>query len=411
MRRRTRLLQLFVMCMAILGITLCSTGCKEKTEQKQTNDMEKMKIGVAVYNNEDQEVIAFRKYFEDYVAKCFEVDFLYSNDIASAQDELDFVKVAQNEGVKGIISFVSYDLAGTVKACEDAEMYYVMGSGTVSQEAFEQVEDNPCFLGVIGPNEKIEREAGSEMADYFAVKDQEKKNHYLIISGGGADGNVMHQYRTEAILNTLAGAYGIIYDSAVEKLAVTHEVLQIEQNGVSIAICPGYIRKEEISDKAARLLEEGDYSTILSVLPLTDFYDKIESARKEKGVKLQVGVIDCFTEANLDAVDRGNLQYVTGKYPAMVGPSFAVMYNAITGYGEDFRDNGEAFQLEQGFWTASDEESYRTMYGLATGIYENAYNHEDLCSIMKDYTPKADFESLKTMTEAYSLEAVKGRRG
>lgn len=411
MRRRTRLLQLFVMCMAILGITLCSTGCKEKTEQKQTNDMEKMKIGVAVYNNEDQEVIAFRKYFEDYVAKCFEVDFLYSNDIASAQDELDFVKVAQNEGVKGIISFVSYDLAGTVKACEDAEMYYVMGSGTVSQEAFEQVEDNPCFLGVIGPNEKIEREAGSEMADYFAVKDQEKKNHYLIISGGGADGNVMHQYRTEAILDKLAEDYGLTYGTEVKKMATSNEVIQVEENGVSIVVCPGYIRKEEVHDKAAKLLEEGSYRTILSVLPLTDFYEEIADVKKQQNSDMEVGVIDCFTEANLDAVNRGNLQYVTGKYPSIVGPSFAAMYNAISGYGEDFRDHGKAFQLEQGFWTASDGESYRIMYGLATGIYENAYDHEDLSSIMKGFTPKADFTALKSITEAYSLEAVRDRRG
>ncbi len=411
MRRKTRLPRLFVMCMAILGIILCGTGCGEKAEQKQPDGMEKMKIGVAVYNNEDQEVIAFRKYFEEYVAKCFEVDFLYSNDIASAQDELDFVKIAQNEGAKGIISFISYDLVGTVKACEDAGMYYVMGSGTVSQDAFEQVEDNPSFLGVIGPNEKIEREAGFKMADYFASQDSEKQNNYLIISGGGADGNVMHQYRTEAILDKLAEDYGFTYDAEVKKMAISDEVIQVKENGVSIAICPGYIRKEEVHDKAANLLEEGSYQTILSVLPLTDFYNEIADVKKQQNTDIEVGVIDCFTEANLEAVNGGNLQYVTGKYPSIVGPSFAAMYNAISGYGEDFRDHGKAFQLEQGFWTASDDESYRAMYGLATGIYANAYNHEDLSSIMKGFTPKADFTAFKLITEAYSLKAVKDRRG
>lgn len=377
-------------------------------QKEETADpMEKVKIGVAIYNEEDQEVMAFRRYYEDYISKCFEVEFIYSGNIVSAEDELDFVKAAKGAGASGIISFVSYDLPRTVAACAEEELYYMMGSGTVSDEAFEAVKSNSFFLGVIGPDESVEREAGKEMAEYFTAKDTEKQNHYLIISGGGCNGNVMHQYRTEAILEGLAETYGLTYETPVEELAVSSEAVQLEQNGVRIGICPGYLSQEAVVESAVNMVQSGEYNQILGVLPLTAIYDTIDQARDEQ--ELQVGVVDCFTERNMEEVERGNLQYVTGKYPSIIGPSFAAMFNAVTGYAEDFRDEGHAFRISQGFWKAENEESYREMYGLATGIYENAYDHEDLSGIMKAFNKDADFASLKAMTEAYRLEDIEKR--
>ena len=40
----------------------------------------------------------------------------------------------------------------------------------------------------------------------------------------------------------------------------------------------------------------------------------------------------------------------------------------------------------------------------------NAYNYEDLCSVMKVYDESASFEKLKTLTEAYTREEAESRR-
>lgn len=51
------------------------------------------------------------------------------------------------------------------------------------------------------------------------------------------------------------------------------------------------------------------------------------------------------------------------------------------------------------------------MYSLARSISVNAYNYEDLYSVIKSMTPEADFDSLKTLAESFSYEACMERRG
>ena len=56
----------------------------------------------------------------------------------------------------------------------------------------------------------------------------------------------------------------------------------------------------------------------------------------------------------------------------MAGPAFAVMVNAITGdVDANSADNGSV-RLYQGFWSASDKDTFNELYGYTQGIYENA---------------------------------------
>ena len=75
-----------------------------------------------------------------------------------------------------------------------------------------------------------------------------------------------------------------------------------------------------------------------------------------------------------------------------------------------FRENGRAFRLEQGFWTAESREEYDEMYSLARSVSVNAYNYEDLYGVIRSMTPDADFEDLKALAEGYSYEDCVERR-
>lgn len=48
----------------------------------------------------------------------------------------------------------------------------MLASGSVTEEDYESVADDPYFLGVIGPGNEIEHEAGAEMAEYFIHEKQ-----------------------------------------------------------------------------------------------------------------------------------------------------------------------------------------------------------------------------------------------
>lgn len=360
------------------------------------------KIGVAVYDVMDDEVIAFREYLTDYIRGCFpEVEFCYSYAIRSAEDEMEFLKDACAEGAEGILSFITYDLQAETEYCESQGIYYMLASGTVSDEEYESVADNPYFLGVVGPGSGIERQAGADMAEYFI--EEMEGDSYILFTGGAAIGNEMHRLRSVGALEVFAAHFGDL-GADIEALAATEEPVRLTPGGIRLTVYPGYTTREEVEKGATEELENGDYDFALSMFSM---YSMVDVLRKE-GVKQ--GVVDCYSMTNKNLFADGTLCYVAGKYSSTIGPSFAAMYNAITGHAEEFRENGRAFRMTQGYWVSKSEEEYNAQYALATGIYVNAYNYEDLGSVMKMYDETASFEKLKELTEAWTYEEAESRR-
>lgn len=77
---------------ALLACMIFSVaGCSAPKNETDDYSQQETVVGVAVYNTEDPEVLAFRNYFKNYLANCFHVSFLYSDSIRSAEDEQAFV--------------------------------------------------------------------------------------------------------------------------------------------------------------------------------------------------------------------------------------------------------------------------------------------------------------------------------
>lgn len=402
MRKNVFMLIILTLCLLFSGCSGEQTG--KKGSEKNQNPENRIIIAVATYDRQDPEVRAFQNYYENYISECFPVDFLYPGSISSAEDEADFVDRVITAGAKGIISFITYDLESTLETCEKSGVYYMMGSGSIPKEDFEKVKTNPYFLGVIGPSEEMEQNAGADMTSFFMKKQAEADtpSGYLVLSGGTKYNNSMHTYRTKAMLETLG--------FSPAQAAVTEPAVLENGNG-KVCIIPGYPQEEAAVSALKEQLNTGEYSVILSCCTVVNLLDTIKEARETTGIDIQTGTVDCFTSENLDAVHDGLLQYVTGKYSSLLGPSFAVMYNAVTGHADLYRnEDGTAFSIAQGFWTADSPEAYEELYGLTTGIYVNAYNADDLSKVINEITPDADMEDLIRLAEAYSVEDVKARR-
>ena len=86
------------------------------------------------------------------------------------------------------------------------------------------------------------------------------------------------------------------------------------------------------------------------------------------------------------------------------------MYNAITGYRDELRIDGEPFRITQGFWNSDSEKDYNDKYVLASSIEINAYNYEDLQKVMKVFNEDTTIEELKALAEACSYEDALNRR-
>lgn len=359
------------------------------------------KIGVIVYNTADEEVLGFKEYLKGYIEQNFEmVEFIYSYSINSEEQELQFIQAACDQGVEGFLSFTSYDLPREVALCAENGAYYLLASGTVSAADFEAVEDNPWFLGAFGPGQPFEFQAGADIARYFIR--EKTGTRFFVLSGGAALGNEMHYQRTLGILDTLASAYGASFSVRREEIARAMEPLTVETDRVSVTVCPGYLRMDDALNTARETFEAGEYDAVLSVLPPLDFVDVIG--------KTPLGLVDSYNTRNLQLVTEGVLKVVVGKYSSIVGPAFALMLNAVTGYAEDFREGGRAVQVTQGFWVSDSTEDYSEKYALSASAAMNAYNFDDLVQVIRIYNPDADLNALCALAEACSYRAVQARR-
>ena len=397
--------------LAFILVFLCAFGlfgCSQKAgpesgkaEVETVEGADAYKIGVIVYNLSDEEVLAFRSYLEDYIAEVFPgITFIYSGSISDEEQELAFIKEACEEGACGFLSFLSHDLKKEVELCAQNKAYYMLASGSVSDEAFASVEDNPYFIGAVGPGKDLEYNAGYDMAGYFLT--EQYGNDYFILSGGAGFGNEMHLQRTIGILDRLQED-GARFDQPSEKIALSQEPVHISSGDLKVCVVPGYISQDEFYESARKEYEENPYSVVLSVLPITKMAGNIERAH--------LGVVDCYSTTNLQLFNSGLLRYVAGKYSSIIGPSFAAMYNAVTGYAKDFRDNGKAFRITQGFWYSADLDDYINKYSLANSVVKNAYNYEDLGKVCKVFNPDATLKDLENLANAYSYDEALERRG
>ena len=374
-------------------------------------------IGVILYDPDSAEMEMFADYYRDYIEEGFPVKFIFSGKVADSEAEKAFITEAKAEGAEGIISFAGYadGLQDVIKTCEEEEIYYALGSNTVSNENYEAIKDNPWYMGSVGPDLETVYQAGCDMAEFFL--DKGAKN-IVIMSGGAAYGNRLHQVRTWGMLNTLEEKAGLVLNQEAEELSKTETVTQLsDQDGnIHVTICPGYTEMD--GDGLANLetaFAEGDCDTLMSAFHAATYLDKISDKEKEQNSNIMVGAIDSFSEQNFEVFQEkdsfGNtpIDYVRGKYASMAGPAFAMIYNAITGNSDAVEEDGEAVRLYQNLWTAKTEDEYIELYGYATGIYENAYSCDDLMQVIRQFNEDANPQSFRELTEASDVESAKER--
>ncbi|MCD8014789.1 MAG: hypothetical protein LUG99_16770 [Lachnospiraceae bacterium] len=375
-----------------------------ETPSAQEEMAEGYTIGVSVYDPEDWEAIAFRDYFENYLGSAFDATFYYNAErIDTAEDEIAFITELHEAGVKGIISFLSTYIEEVLPVCEEYGMYYVLGSGTISDEVYENVKDNPYFLGTIGPTTEEEQAAGETLAENLSALDENKNASYLVVTGGSGIGNEMHRLRTVGILTKLQEIYGLTYESSVEELAELTETTEIETGSdVRITIFPGYLVD---GSEVGAAVADGEYTIVISAMTIANAITNICSAEEASGYDIKVGMLDCFTDQNYaffnekDENGDSKLNCLVGKYGAIVGPSFVAMCNAYAGYAEDFREDGSAFRLYQTYWYAADTDEFNELYAQSISTYENTYSATDMMQVLKLYNEDADFAAFKEFAE------------
>ena len=374
------------------------------------------KIGVAVYDSSDPEMGIFYSYYHEYIEESFPVEFFLSGSLSSSEDVISFVEEAKEEGAGGIIAFYAPDLEEIAAACEENEVYLVLGSSSISDEEYEAVKDNEYFLGVIGPDSDEEYNAGADMALNFISEGAES---FLILTGGAGDQvNYMHYTRALGMLETLESELGLELSISAEELAQVNSVTEVETGSdITIVISPGYLDLEEGADNLETVLEAYDFDAVLSVSGVTSVLDELAKEVETSEKITYVGIIDCFSTENYEAFEttdaNGNslINYIKGKFSSMAAPAFAAVFNAMSGGIEVVKPNGEAFRIYQEYWTAAGEAEYAKLYGYTQSIYKNAYSAADLMNVIKVYNEDASYEAFEELAQSCDIDSVMERIG
>ena len=111
-------------------------------------------------------------------------------------------------------------------------MYYALGSNSVSDENYEAIKDNPWYMGSVGPELEAVYEAGCDMTNFFLDKGA---GNIVIMSGGAASGNRLHQVRTWGMLNTLEEKAGLVLTDTAENLSKTDEITELTDKAGNVS--------------------------------------------------------------------------------------------------------------------------------------------------------------------------------
>ena len=341
--------KIFAMLLALAMVFACiaCSGSNNQAEDKP------IKIGVLVADVSGEEALGFRAYYENYIAKNYNVTFTYTEQLEDAAAEKSAIEKFAAQGYDAILSLSSADRATQIETASANKLYYAVVSGMLDDAQFEQYKSNEYFVGQIGPSMDTEFEAGYAMGKYFADQGAKTVGIY-----GAFIPNPMHVYRTAGVLAGLGCTYG----GASDKDGIAGQLFADQGVDMSKLVCGdvqvvGYFQGfgDTTFDELFAIVGQTP-DAFLSVGMATTFF-----ADALNGAKIPYADIDSFTSGNAANMSNGTLVYLAGKYSSSIGPIFAATMNAVK--GNPIRDeNGNAISLSQNYLVATDSATFDSIF-------------------------------------------------
>ena len=312
-----------------------------------------VKIGVLVSDVSGEEALGFRAYYEDYIAKNYDVSFTYTEQLADAAAEKSAIEKFAAQGYDAILSLAASDRVTQLETCKEYGLYYAVVSGMLDDAQYEQFKGEEYFVGQIGPSMDTEFEAGFAMGQYFAEQGAKTVGIY-----GAFIPNPMHVYRTAGVLAGLGCTYG----GASDKDGIAGQLFGDQGVDMSKVECGdtqiiGYFQgfgDTTFDELFAIIGQQPD--TFLSVGMATTFF-----ADALNGANIPYSDIDSFTSGNAANMADGSLTYLAGKYSSSIGPIFAATLDAVN--GNSVRDaEGNALSISQSYLVATDSDTFDNIF-------------------------------------------------
>lgn len=360
-----------LLCICLLGLPLLSLiSCGQDSNTV-------LRIGVLREDDTSGEAKAWEKYLRAMGEDLgFTVDFTTTN---SSSSEVAAINTYASKGYRGILLFSDDDLVASIKAASSKKMYIVYPTGQPTEEQYEQVKDDPYYLGSVAPLSDTEFQAGYDMADFFITERQQ--DTFTLFGGATAYGSNMHIQRLAGILTRLCKEESTSYDGVSDRNALVAKVAGVGIDPAKFksevyriaGYMDGFVFDDAFTTKLTNSMEAGG-TCILSV-GAGDVVSRIAygitSANSKIG-SFMSGGIDAITSEYTECFDLG-YTYDCGKYASAMAPGLILMMSALDGH-RITDPNGVAPRIGMSYWIATSRQRLEEM--LATDDPSTGYCYD-----------------------------------
>ena len=378
----------------IAGMMLLSSSvlfAKEKTPVKN------VKIGVLVADTTGSEALAFRDYYERYIAKVYKgTKFIYSERLEDASAEKTALENMIAQGCKAVISFSSADRPAQIEICEAAKVYYAVATGVLNEKEYEKYKSYKYYVGSIGPSLKTEFDVGYALAKHYIDQGYTK---YLVYGGGYSLFVDMHVERTRGMIQAFVDSdpdtsfEGELFGGTFDLKGFKSKKYQLDYMDGFPGMPDSFFTT--MADKVSKNPE-----VLLAVGVGFDFFAATIGAKK-----IKLASVDAYTDSYREAFATKQLDFIAGKFASSIGPIFIATMNAIDGHPLR-NEEGNAFTIDQGYWYAADAKQFNTYYNAANSLKDPAYNKAILDKYLVSNNPSLTYKEFEDFVSAYSYEDI-----
>lgn len=340
---------------------------------------EELKLAMAVYDTTDEQFLAMREY-NDYLEQNFNIKFMYSESLASAEDEIAFVDAAAAAGCKAYFGYYNMAETETVKEAQAHGMYYVGGVGGVGYEQRPELADFDNYVGsyVLTSDLAVEGEHNGDYLGGYALgyaMAEKGYQHIAYCEGGASFGVQMFVDRRDGFLDGLkAAGY---------------------ENFTDADLVSGWPGTDEFAAQQTAVIS-GDYDAVVSSFNVAMWFQPV----MESGKQIGLAAIGEANETYKDFFDMGVVQTVVYDCEETVFGVFLPMaINAALGYEDLAKQDGHPVVSPVTRWTITEAEQIDAIYEYheAGNFFVSA---EDFAKCLGGLNPEATVE---TYEEVFNL--------
>ena len=374
-------------------------------------ELKPYKIAVA-FTQINATALAQQKYLKEYVAPAFNVEFMFSEAVDSAEVAMTFLENAYAAGCQAVMNFQNSSVEQINAKANELGMYIINNTMPVENS------DLPYVLGYLTVSvEEISEMYRKIVEDLTA--DGEKRN-FVIVSAGAGLGNTHHYQYTYTMLEALQDAYGLTYSDTIENLAASRGMVELETGSdVKVLLYPGYPNSDTYVSGLSAELQTGEYDVVLGCNQATAKFavaiDEVERAYDMDIKVIYFASVDDSTTAGFATKDvHGNSSIdsvLIQPGNLLVGSMFSILYNGVSGHADVMRPNGEGFYFGAPIWEAAGEDAYNAIATLDGTDGNHEISVEEIQNMLVIFNSDVTCESIQEQLKGATADATLAARG